>query len=73
MGQDKDQRFITGFEMDTLLKNFTLIDGTESLATIAAIDKIDPYHRKSDPNVTLRAMGISNMLSSLAGGLTIRS
>ena len=49
----------------------TLIDGTESLATIAAIDKIDPYHRKSDPNVTLRAMGISNMLSSLAGGLTI--
>ena len=49
----------------------TLIDGTESLATIAAIDKIDPYHRKSDPNVTLRAMGVSNMLSSLAGGLTI--
>ncbi|MDH5587222.1 MAG: SulP family inorganic anion transporter, partial [Nitrospirota bacterium] len=49
----------------------TLIDGTESLATIAAIDKIDPFHRKSDPNVTLRAMGVSNMLSSLAGGLTI--
>lgn len=49
----------------------TLIDGTESLATIAAVDKIDPFHRKSDPNVTLRAMGISNILSSLAGGLTI--
>ena len=49
----------------------TLIDATESLATIAAVDKIDPFHRKSDPNVTLRAMGISNILSSLAGGLTI--
>lgn len=49
----------------------TLIDGTESLATIAAVDKIDPFHRKSDPNVTLRAMGISNILSSLVGGLTI--
>ena len=49
----------------------TLIDGTESLATIAAVDKIDPFHRKSDPNVTLRAMGVSNILSSLAGGLTI--
>lgn len=49
----------------------TLIDGTESLATIAAVDKIDPFRRKSDPNVTLRAMGISNILSSLAGGLTI--
>ena len=49
----------------------TLIDGIESLATIAAVDKIDPYQRKSDPNITLRAMGISNTLSSIFGGLTI--
>ena len=49
----------------------TLIDGIESLVTIAAVDKIDPFRRKSDPNVTLRAMGASNMLSSLAGGLII--
>ncbi len=49
----------------------TLIDGIESLATIAAVDKIDPYQRKSDPNITLRAMGVSNTLSSLFGGLTI--
>ena len=49
----------------------TLIDGIESLATIAAVDKIDPYQRKSDPNVTLRAMGVSNTLSSIVGGLTI--
>jgi carbonic anhydrase len=49
----------------------TLIDGIESLATIAAVDKIDPFQRKSNPNVTLRAMGVSNVLSSLAGGLTI--
>ena len=49
----------------------TLIDGIESLATIAAVDKIDPYQRKSDPNVTLRAMGVSNTLSSMFGGLTI--
>ncbi len=49
----------------------TLIDGIESLATIAAVDKIDPYQRKSNPNVTLRAMGISNTLSSIFGGLTI--
>lgn len=63
----------TGLWMDLLLIviTLTLIDGTESLATIAAVDKIDPYHRKSDPNVTLRAMGISNIVSSLAGGLTI--
>lgn len=49
----------------------TLIDGVESLATIKAVDKIDPFQRKSDPNVTLRAMGVSNSLSSIFGGLTI--
>jgi hypothetical protein len=49
----------------------TLIDGVESLATIAAIDKIDPFRRKSGPNRTLHAMGVSNLCSSLAGGLTI--
>ncbi|MGB5539558.1 MAG: SulP family inorganic anion transporter [Gammaproteobacteria bacterium] len=49
----------------------TLIDGIESLATIAAVDKIDPFQRKSQANTTLRAMGVSNMMSSIFGGLTI--
>ena len=49
----------------------TLIDGVESLATIKAVDKIDPYRRRSDPNQTLRAMGFSNAASSIFGGLTI--
>lgn len=48
-----------------------LVDGIESLATIKAIDKIDPYKRTSNPDRTLFAMGASNILSSLAGGLTI--
>ena len=55
----------------TTILTLTLIDGVESLATIAAIDKIDPFRRKSDPNRTLYAMGVSNLCSSLAGGLTI--
>ncbi len=54
-----------------IIITLTLIDGTESLATIAAIDKIDPFKRKSNPNVTLRAMGVANTASSLLGGLTI--
>ena len=54
-----------------IIITLTLIDGVESMATIQAIDKIDLFKRKSDPNVTLRAMGVSNTLSSLAGGLTI--
>ncbi len=55
----------------TTVLTLTMIDGVESLATIAAIDKIDPFRRKSDPNKTLNAMGISNICSSMAGGLTI--
>lgn len=49
----------------------TLIDGVESLATALAIDRIDPFRRKSQPNRLLAAMGLSNILSSLVGGLTI--
>jgi MFS superfamily sulfate permease-like transporter len=55
----------------TTVITLTLIDGVESLATIAGIDKIDPYKRKSSPDRTLMAMGVSNILSSVAGGLTI--
>ena len=54
-----------------LVVTLLLIDGTESLATIAAVDKIDPYRRRSDPDRTLLAMGVSNVASSLLGGLTI--
>ena len=44
----------------TTVLTLTLIDGVESLATIAGIDKIDPYKRKSSPDRTLMAMGVSN-------------
>ncbi len=54
-----------------LVFTLVLIDGTESLATIAAVDKLDPFRRKSDPDRTLSAMGISNVASSMLGGLTI--
>lgn len=49
----------------------TAINGIESLATIRAIDKIDPFKRRSDPNVTLRTVGVATICSGFAGGLTI--
>ena len=55
----------------TAVVTLTLIDGVESLATAVAIDKIDPYHRKSNPNRVLMSMGILNICSSMVGGLTI--
>jgi carbonic anhydrase len=55
----------------TTVLTLVMIDGVESLATIAAVDRIDPFRRKSDPDRTLLAMGVSNICSSMAGGLTI--
>lgn len=49
----------------------TLIDGVESLATAMAVDRIDPFHRRSSPNRVLLAMAVSNIASSMVGGLTI--
>lgn len=49
----------------------TMIDGIESLATAMAVDRIDPYRRKSQPNRLLFAMGVCNIASSMVGGLTI--
>jgi carbonic anhydrase len=54
-----------------LVVTLVLIDGTESLATIASVDKIDAFRRRSDPDWTLLAMGVSNVASSVHGGLTI--
>ena len=48
-----------------------LIDATESLATIMAVDKLDVFKRRSNPDQTLQSMGICNTLSSIVGGLTI--
>lgn len=55
----------------TVVVTLCLIDGVESLATAAAIDRIDPFKRRSDPNRTLLSMAVSNMTSSMVGGLTI--
>ena len=59
------------FALFTTVIILTLINATESLATIRAIDKIDPFKRRSNPNVTLCTVGVSTMLSGLAGGLMI--
>ncbi|HMS82360.1 MAG TPA: SulP family inorganic anion transporter [Nitrospira sp.] len=59
------------FALSTTVIILTLINATESLATIRAIDKIDPFKRRSNPNITLRTVGVSTMLSGLAGGLMI--
>jgi MFS superfamily sulfate permease-like transporter len=57
--------------MAVVVLTFTMIDGVESVASVKAVDKIDPWRRKSDANKTLRAMGVCNLTSGMLGGLTV--
>lgn len=50
-----------------------MVASLESLLSLDAIDKLDPYKRRSDPNRELLAQGAANLLSGFLGGLPITS
>lgn len=50
-----------------------IVGSIESLLSIEAADKLDPFRRISDTNRELKAQGIGNLISGLIGGLPITS
>jgi len=52
---------------------FALVGSLESLLTVKAVDMLDPYHRKSDANKDLIAVGIGNTFAGILGGLPMIS
>jgi MFS superfamily sulfate permease-like transporter len=50
-----------------------LVGSLESLLTVKAIDVMDPFKRKSNPNKDLIAIGIGNMFAGILGGLPMIS
>lgn len=60
----------TNFGLQMII-TYALVASLESLLTAAAIDRIDPWKRKSNFNRELFAKGAGNMLSSALGGLPI--
>jgi MFS superfamily sulfate permease-like transporter len=58
---------------DVWLAAFTIgiIASLETLLSLEAADKIDPYKRISPPNRELIAQGIGNMANGLVGGLPV--
>lgn len=49
----------------------TLIASVESLLSIKAVDKLDPYKRRSNINRDLKALGLGSMISGAIGGLPV--
>lgn len=50
-----------------------IVASLESLLSLDAIDRLDPYKRRSDTNRELLAQGIGNSISGLLGGLPVTS
>ncbi|MFK7981331.1 MAG: SulP family inorganic anion transporter [Saprospiraceae bacterium] len=58
-------------EFWTTVMSILMITSIESLAIAKAIDKIDPYKRKTDLNKDLMGIGLSTMVAGFIGGLPI--
>lgn len=58
-------------EFWTTVLSILMITSIESLAIAKAIDKIDPYDRKTDLNKDLTGIGLSTMVAGFIGGLPI--
>ena len=55
----------------TTVFSILIITSIESLAIAKAVDKIDPYKRKTDLNKDLTGIGLSTMAAGFVGGLPI--
>ena len=57
----------------TTALTIALAGSTETLLSLEAADRLDPYKRMSSPSRELRVQGIGNVVSGLIGGLPITS
>lgn len=60
------QAWITGLTI-------ALVASLETLLSIEAVDKLDPYNRRTPTNRELKVQGVGNLLSGLIGGLPVTS
>ncbi|AUX46668.1 membrane protein [Sorangium cellulosum] len=68
-----DWSAITRPEVWVLGVTLAIVASLETLLNLEAVDRIDPWRRKSPPNRELVAQGLGNMVSGFAGGLPVTS
>lgn len=64
---------LTNATVWTVAITLAIVASLETLLSIEAIDKIDPYKRVTPTNRELKAQGIGNIISGLLGGLPVTS
>ncbi len=64
---------LTNPKIYTVAITLALVASLETLLSIEAADKLDPYKRITPLNRELKSQGVANLLSGLVGGLPITS
>jgi len=65
--------FISNADVWVTAITLALVASLETLLSIEAADKLDPYNRVTDNNRELKAQGIGNIVSGMIGGLPLTS
>jgi len=62
---------LTNYKVYVVAVTLAIVASIESLLSVEAADKLDPYKRNTPTNQELKAQGIGNIVSGLIGGLPI--
>lgn len=62
---------LTKFKVYEVAFTIAVVASIESLLSVEATDKMDPYKRNTPTNRELKAQGVGNMVSGLIGGLPL--
>ena len=66
-----DFRALTNYNVYILAVTIAIIASLETLLSIEAADKLDPYKRVTPTNRELKAQGLGNFISGMIGGLPL--
>jgi MFS superfamily sulfate permease-like transporter len=61
----------TNYKVYVVAVTIAIIASLETLLSVEATDKLDPYKRNTPTNQELRAQGLGNLISGLIGGLPL--
>ena len=68
-----DWSAVTRSDVWVLAATLAVVASLETLLNLEAVDRLDPWRRKSPPNRELLAQGVGNVASGFLGGLPITS